>query len=158
MAGLTLVGRPESYTIAIAEEICQRLSDGETLTEICKLEHMPCLSLVMLWARDRADFMELYARARRVQFERMVDEIIDISDDATNDWVNRQFGEDTVRVIDHEHVNRSKLRVDSRKWLLGKMLPDRFGDRIAHQTLDEHGKPTKPSIIVIVDGAPGEGV
>jgi hypothetical protein len=110
----------------------------------------------MLWARDRPEFAEPYARARRVQFERMVDEIIDISDDSTNDWVDRHFGDDTVRVIDHEHVNRSKIRVDSRKWLLGKMLPDRFGDRVAHQMLDENGKATRPSITVIVDGAPGE--
>jgi hypothetical protein len=157
-------GRPSVFTEQIGDEICQRLSQGQTLTSICRDEHLPPLDTIIGWvmadsgAAFDAGFQRKYARAREVQLEHMAEEVQDISDDARNDYMDRVVGKDgeTVRVLDNEHVQRSRLRVDTRKWLLSHRAPARYGDRIAHQMLDEHGKPARAGITVIVDGAPGE--
>jgi hypothetical protein len=65
----------------------------------------------------------------RLRAERMAEEILDIADDGSNDWIEREQDGRTVIVADHEHIQRSKLRVDARKWLMAKMLPKKYGDR-----------------------------
>ena len=113
-----------------ADLICDRLAEGWTLRQIAR-EIGYSASKISEWARDNADFGERYARAMEHRWDRMSEEILEISDDGSNDWIERQVGEDqTVTVADHEHIQRSKLRVDSRKWLLSKMMPKKYGDRL----------------------------
>jgi len=61
-----------------------------------------------------------------MQVEYWAHEIIEIADDTSGDFINER-GE---RVVDHEHINRAKLRVDARKWLMSKLHPQRYGDRV----------------------------
>ena len=126
-------GRPTRHTLKIAAEICRRLADGQSLREICRSEGMPPESTVRRWAlEDVKGFAALYARARAIQFERWADEILNIADDSSRDVVIRHLPDGTTeRVINHDHINRSRLRIDSRKWLLSKLLPSRFGDRLS---------------------------
>lgn len=63
--------------------------------------------------------------------ERFAEEILEISDDGTNDWMKRKVGDEVIDVVDHEHIQRSKLRVDSRKWLMSKIAPKRYGEKVA---------------------------
>lgn len=127
-------GRPTVYTEEAAEEICRRLVEGETLSAICRDGHIPAFGTVQHWiADDREGFAVRYARAREFGYIRMADDITDISDDGSNDWMERNVGDgETITVADHEHISRSKLRVDTRKWLLAKVLPKIYGDRIEH--------------------------
>jgi hypothetical protein len=60
----------------------------------------------------------------------MADELLHIADDSRNDWIDQRRGDETIRVADHEHIKRSQLRVETRKWLLAKMLPKVFGDKL----------------------------
>jgi len=61
----------------------------------------------------------------------LAEEILEISDDGSNDWMERKRQDGSVEtVLNSEHINRSRLRVDSRKWLLSKMAPKKYGDRI----------------------------
>jgi len=73
---------------------------------------------------------EHYALARRIQAELMFDEILDITDDGSNDWMQRhgKDGESTGFAVNGEAVNRSRLRTDTRKWILARMDPKRYGD------------------------------
>lgn len=73
---------------------------------------------------------EMYYRAKEFQAEVAVDEINEIADDGRNDWMER-IGRDgePVLAVDKEHIARSKLRVDARKWAAVKLRPKRFGDR-----------------------------
>lgn len=120
-------GRPSKYTDAIAEEICRRLADGESLTAICKDDGMPAESRVREWVIDnREGFAAEYARAREVQAEHLFDEILAISDDGRRDYTE---DEDGNPVVDHDHINRAKLRVDARKWYLSKVLPKKYGEK-----------------------------
>lgn len=157
-------GRPSAYTPELADQICQRLAGGESLREICRSADMPDERTVRRWVVDDvAGFSPQYARAREAQAERWADEILEISDDGTNDWLERKaatgggrsdaVGEAEEVVPNHEHINRSKLRVDSRKWLLSKMLPKKYGDKITHAGDPENPMTLVPTINVTIGSA-----
>lgn len=124
-----MTGRPSTYSEEIAERICARLAEGRSLRSICKDSDAPGLSTVTAWVRTRPEFQARYALAREAQADALADEILDIVDDATNDWVTRERKDgSTETVLDAEHVQRSRLRVDARKWLAAKMAPKKYGD------------------------------
>jgi hypothetical protein len=127
-------GRPTTYTKKLAGEICRRLADGHTLRAVARDGDMPPESTVRTWANNDVEgFSAPYARAREIGYQAMADEIIEIADDASNDWMERQNRDGKERlVLNSEHVQRSKLRVDARKWLLSKALPKLYGDKVEH--------------------------
>jgi predicted transcriptional regulator len=111
-----------------AERICALITEGYTLRQIAS--ELGCTSgAIAIWAGEDEAFAKRYARAMDLRTDRMAEEILDIADDGSNDWVEREQDGRTVTVADHEHIQRSKLRVDARKWLMAKMLPKKYGDR-----------------------------
>jgi hypothetical protein len=105
------------------------MAEGESLRQICKDESMPCMSTVLKWSREIPEFSQHYAQAREALLEHWAEEINEIADDGSNDWMQRELANGRiVTVVDDEHISRSRLRVDTRKWLLSKLLPKRFGD------------------------------
>lgn len=96
---------------------------------------MPARPTIIAWAlEDREGFSDRYARARDLQLEHWADEVIDVADDGTNDFMEKKNGDDkdSSWVLNSEHVQRSRLRIDSRKWLLSKLKPERYGDKLQH--------------------------
>ncbi len=122
-------GRPSLYTEALAAKICRRLADGEPLRSICRDKVMPDKATVLRWLADKAkaDFRDQYAHAREMQADALFDEVLEIADDVSGDWSTDKDGK---KSLDHEHVQRSRLRVDTRKWAAGKMAPKRYGDKL----------------------------
>jgi hypothetical protein len=103
-----------------------------TVREIAALEDMPAQRTIFQWLAKNPEFAQQYTIAHDMRLEAMAEEIIEISDDGRNDWIERQVGENrTETVADHEHINRSRLRVDTRKWLLSKLAPKKYGDKMA---------------------------
>jgi hypothetical protein len=130
-----------------ADLICARVADNHTLREIAG--ELGCTaSAITTWAREDDAFATQYARAMDLRVERWAEEILEISDDGTNDWMERQVGDgETITVADHEHIQRSKLRVDSRKWLMAKMMPKKYGDRVsAEGNRSRRQRPDPPGI------------
>lgn len=127
-------GRPTKFTQKLAETICKRIAAGESLRTIVKDDDMPCAATVFTWLLDpeKKDFLEQYEAARNIQAEMMFEELVEIADDGSNDYMERerQNGE-SYEVPDTEHIQRSRLRVDTRKWYLSKVLPKKFGDKTA---------------------------
>lgn len=123
---------PDSYAPAPAREgltdvqmtICRRLMEGESMVAICRDDGMPARSTVFEWLATQPEFQRAYILAKQLLAETFADEIVAISDDASRDWIETEDG----KVLDHEHVQRSRLRVDSRKWLASKLAPKRYGD------------------------------
>lgn len=126
------VGRPTIFTKELGKEICERIALGESVIHITKDERMPASSQVYKWLfdDDKKDYQEEYTRARAIQAEKMFEEIIDISDDGSNDFMVIQKGKESYEVENKEVTNRSRLRVDTRKWYLSKVLPKKFGEKL----------------------------
>lgn len=125
-------GRPSSYTEETAAEICESLAEGVPLREICRREGMPKWRTIYDWIEARPDFAARFTRAREVGFDAIAAECLEIADDATNDYMERRSAEDPdgVSKLDTEHIQRSKLRVETRLKLLAKWSPQKYGDKI----------------------------
>ena len=109
--------------------VCERLAGGEALTRICKRPGFPDLSVIYQWADTSPEFAELFEQARRMYAATLVDQAVDIADDDGGDWRDVVRKDGTVeRVFNHEHATRSKLRVDVRKWVAGKMDRHTYGE------------------------------
>jgi hypothetical protein len=123
-----MAGRPEMYTEELGKTICGRIATGESVRSICADEKMPAASSIFRWLldEDKKPFWEQYARARAIQAELMFEELLDIADDSSEDLLITKQGP----MENKEFVNRSKLRVDTRKWYLSKVLPKKFGDKL----------------------------
>lgn len=89
------------------------------------------MSTIFKWLRDNPSFSEQYARAKEIQAEAFSDELLDIADDGVNDFVEIQKKNGAVVLCDQENIQRSKLRVDTRKWLMSKFAPKKYGDKLA---------------------------
>lgn len=126
-------GRPSLYTVAIAEEIISRIEKGEPMASICRDEHMPSTRAVSDWQVERADFGAAIASARARGFDAIAEQALEIADDARNDYMDKlnANGEVVGRQLDAEHVQRSKLRVETRLKLLAKWDPKRYGEKLA---------------------------
>lgn len=114
----------------IADAICERMAAGESLKQICKSDGMP--DRVSVWRHRKAnpEFDAKYLAARIEMYENWEDEVLAIADDGTNDYVRRETERGVEVVVDHDHINRSRLRLDTRKWLLSKVLPKKYGDKL----------------------------
>jgi hypothetical protein len=87
---------------------------------------MPSTTAVTKWLRDFPEFRDQYVRARELQADAIFDECLDIADDSRNDWILRN-GE---RAPDTEAIQRARLRIDTRKWMAGKLRPKKYGDKL----------------------------
>lgn len=141
------------YSDEVAERICEALADGRSLASICEDDDMPRQATVFRWLADErySAFRESYVRAREAQADKIFDEILDIADDARNDWMERRREDGSVdEVLNHEHVQRSRLRIDARKWMAGKLRPKVYGDKLLHA--DHEGGPLQVTIRRFGDG------
>lgn len=131
-------GRPTDYNEETAAEICNRMSEGESLRSICRSNDMPGLSTVFRWLGSHEEFREQYKIAMAARADAMFEEMFDIADDGTNDWMEMQDkdGESIGWKLNGEHVQRSRLRLDTRKWALSKMMPKKYGDKLADAEID----------------------
>ena len=119
------------YDPDVAREIISRIIAGETLRGVCEDEDIPSKDVVYGWlALDQA-FSDAYARAREHQVMQWADEIIEIADDSLADFIETVGADGEVdREFNTEHVQRSRLRIDARKWVMSKVAPRVFGDKI----------------------------
>ena len=124
-------GRPTDYTPEIAAKICERIMEGESVRQICRDADMPGRSTVHLWLSQHEGFREQYRLAKEIMADDLFDEMEEIANDGRNDWMEEHSEQGSGWRLNHEHVQRSKLRIDAIKWRLSKMLPKKYGDRVA---------------------------
>jgi len=121
------------FTQAIFDDICESISNGESLRSICLRDDMPDQRTVHRWLvkDDGGALCQQYAHAREVQADTIFDEILDIADDAANDWMERTGEDSEGWQLNGEHIQRSRVRIDARKWMAGKLRPKKYGDKLA---------------------------
>ena len=135
------MGRPSEFNQEIASGICERIADGESLRSICASDDMPAKSTVFKWLTQQKGFADQYAHAREAQADTLFDEMLDIADDARNDWMERNGKDDAGWEANGEHIQRSKLRLEDRKWMAGKLRPKKYGDKITQAHTGADGGP-----------------
>ncbi len=118
------------YSPELADRICEAIVlSTKGIDALCEdHDDFPAGRTVRLWLLTREEFVPKYARAREAQMEQMGAELLEIADDGSNDTyvIDEETG---ATAVNHDVINRSRLRVDTRKWLMSKLAPKKYGDR-----------------------------
>lgn len=106
-------GRPTIYTEELGIEICEMIAEGDSLKKICSSNDMPVRKTIHNWLLDKTkeEFLHRYEIAVNVRTENMFDELENIADNG-------------------DEVQRDRLRIDTRKWYLSKVMPKKYGDKM----------------------------
>lgn len=110
--------------------ILKRMEKGESLLKICEDKGMPSKSTFMRWLSSSQTLADQYGRAREAGIEVMAEEIKDIADTPVMGVKEKHFPDGTIEKTYYDMTEHRKLQVDARKWLLSKMLPKKYGDRM----------------------------
>lgn len=143
-------GRPSQYTPELGYLICERIATNTVgISRLCSMyEDMPVKDTIRLWRFKHPEFSAQYAQAKMHQADLMAEECSEIADDATNDWME-SFDEEGALgwKINGEHIHRSRLRIDTRKWLASKLLPKQYGDKLLLEQKTEENEKLKAELL-----------
>lgn len=131
-------GRKTDYTEKLADEICELVaSQPAGLETICrKNPHLPGSTTIYRWLVKHEEFAEKYLKAKRLQVNILVDQMLDIADDSSGDVI---VGEDGQERLNREFYQRSRLKIDTRKFLAAKLLPRLYGDKVITEITGKDG-------------------
>lgn len=136
------MGRPSLYGPEVTLEICRLIAEGEALRSICKRDGMPVRSAVHQWLLEHAEFAKQYETAQSLRADSLFDECLEIADDSSRDTVTKTRADGTTyEGFDFDHIARSRLRVDTRKWVCARMVPKKYGDRVLNEITGKDGGP-----------------
>jgi hypothetical protein len=126
------IGRPTLYTKKLADDICLKIATTSTsVRQLCERNpHWPNRDTIYQWRIKHKDFADQYAQAKCQQAELLIDEIIEIADERSFDTTENNDGH---LIPDHEYMQRSRLRIDTRKWIACKLIPKVYGDKIQNE-------------------------
>lgn len=145
------MGAPGIYTPELGLEICEKIAtSSKGLHRLCKdNQHFPNPKTIIQWLLEDKypEFSKQYARAREEQAEFMIEETLEIADDGSNDTITIKKGDTEIDIENKEWTNRSRLRVDTRKWIASKLKPKKYGDKLDITT--DGDKITTPVITAI---------
>lgn len=129
-------GRPSKYTQDLADRLCEQLAEGNSMHRVCEADGMPDKRTVFRWLRTNKEFRHQYEEAKSVAADKLAEEIIEIADDGRNDYMETIITEASEgcpeiigRKLHPENIQRSRLRVDARKWIASKLKPKKYGDK-----------------------------
>jgi hypothetical protein len=121
-----------AITPDVFDRICQRIAEGQSLRSVCRDVGMPDKATFFRYMRESEQSVrDQYARACEERCVALAEDAIDIADDGSNDWMDENDPENPGYRANGEHIQRSKLRVDTRKWFLSKLKPKVYGDKSA---------------------------
>ena len=106
------VGAPSKFTQELADEICRRLSLGETMTSVCNDSSMPDYNTLWRWMKENEQFRDESTHARELGTHALADQCIAIADDPILDPADK------------------RIRIDTRIRLIGKWNQKKYGDKI----------------------------
>jgi hypothetical protein len=145
--GRRLMSRQTDYTEELADTICERIADGESLRSICLDEDMPNKATVFRWLADpeREAFRDQYARARECQADGYVDEAVDIADTPQEGVKTKTMPDGKIETTTGDMIEHRRLQIDARKWAAAKLHPKKYGDKLA--LTDPDGGPLMVNVV-----------
>jgi len=121
-------GRSNGYSSEIAETICDRLAEGQSLRAICADPTMPAKATVFRWLARHQEFRHWYALAREFQADMLADEILEIIDDSSSFFKKKTEADGKVTwVLDREHFARCRVKIAAYKMVLARLAPKKYG-------------------------------
>ena len=135
------MGRPSEFTQDIADAICERIADGESLRRICSGDGMPNKSTVFRWLMEREEFATKYARAREFQADGMADELTDIADTPLLGVKTKTNEKGEVETTEGDMIEHRKLQISTRQWIAEKLKPKKYGQFKAVELTGADGGP-----------------
>lgn len=138
-------GRPSKLTPELTKEICKRLEKNPSLRKVCRDPDMPSRNTVWRWTHENKEFSDQYTRAKILGYEDMFEQCMEIADEDQYDMTEDDDGKP---MVNWEHFQRTKIRLDTRKWWLSKALPKIYGDKIQQEHSGPDGGPMQ---VVAVD-------
>lgn len=135
-------GRPSDYSQELSDKLCALLSEGMSMHRACEPDDMPNKRTVFRWLRTNEEFCHQYENAKAEAADFLAEEMIEIADDGTNDFM-KSLGDDETESYRYngEHVQRSRLRIDARKWIASKLKPKKYGDKVKQELSGPDGGP-----------------
>ena len=133
-----MAGRPTKYSQEIADRICEIIAtSNKSMRNIC-IELNIAPQTFLNWLNNNPEFLAQYTRAKEQQADFLADEILEIADDSLNDTKVIYKDGKPIEIENTEWVNRSKLRVEARKWIAAKLKPKKYGEKLdVTQTIRE---------------------
>jgi hypothetical protein len=133
-------GRPGKDWTAIRRDLLQMIATSNKSLQKCLNEINPkyneklAVITVFDWIHDDKEFAKQYARAKEDQADFLAEEILSIADDTSEDEIFIEAedgsGQTAKRICNKEFIARSRLRVDTRKWIASKLKPKKYGDKV----------------------------
>lgn len=143
------------YTEEFAKEFCEKIATSERGIHAIAGEMNVHPSTIFDWLNLHEEFTDRYARAKEMQADFMAAQMLNIADETTHDTITvKKKSGDSYDIPDKEWIDRSKLRVDARKWLLAKLAPRKYGDKLDVTT---NGKDIPAPIIKMHPDTADEG-
>lgn len=123
------------YTKELGQEICLEISNStKGIKKLCdENPHWPSYRHIYKWTIDHPEFGNCYAQAKARQIEWLVEEMLEIAYDSSKDTL---LGNEQRPKMDKEWVQRSRLKVDTIKWLATKLAPRLYGDKLHVEKID----------------------
>ena len=117
-------GRPTSYTKELGDIICSQIADGTSLKRICEAENTPDKKTVYMWMRTNEDFRNNYAQATLDRTEAQLEELNELGAESIQTALST--GDKRAGAV----VQAYKLKADNMKWVMARMKPKKYGDKI----------------------------
>lgn len=160
-------GRPSKLDAQMLARVCRLMVEKRSLARACNEKGMPDFSTVYDWENRGqehlkdgilttiyAQFSQAFARAKTLQAHAIMSELMDIADDGSNDWQIGKYGP----MLNHEHVSRSKLRVETRLKLVERLAPAIYAPTQKMANADGSNLPAPPSpLSITVNGTVDTG-
>lgn len=136
------MARPSDYTQETADRICEQLSEGKSLRTVCLAEGMPDKATVFRWLREHKEFHDQYAISKDESADALFEETQDIADESLEGALSAD------PKASGAVVQAYKLRVDTRKWMMSKQKPKKYGEKV---DVTSDGKAIQGNTIVLKD-------
>lgn len=128
------MARPTDYTPELSDYICFELAQGKSLRTVCLSDNVPSGVTIFTWLKKYPEFLKQYELAKQEAADAMAEDVLFISDTPVMGEIRTTKPDGTVEVKQDEMLGHRRLQIDTRKWLMAKMKPKKYGDKIDHTT------------------------
>lgn len=123
-------GRPSTFSQEVADAICERIAEGESLRSICSADEMPNKATVFRWLVEYPDFATKYAHAREAQADVLVDEIVAIADTPQLGVKTKTNEKGEIETTEGDMIEHRRLQISARQWMAEKLRPKKYGPKL----------------------------